>query len=100
MDVLLELSSPDRIQAIGIALTGFLTVWVGRLAPQLRSLRREVEELKAGRVKDQGVIKASVKYIRALGVHNGVLTGLLRHHAPHVEIPAEPVMPEVLREEV
>lgn len=96
----MELLSPERIQAIGIAFTGFLTVWLGRLAPQVRTLRREVEELKAQRAKDQGVIRASVKYIRALGVHNGVLTGLLRHHAPHVEIPAEPEMPDVLREEV
>ncbi|TSD48592.1 hypothetical protein FFI94_022275 [Rhodococcus sp. KBS0724] len=100
MDALLELLSPERIQAIGISFTGFLTVWVSRQAAQVRQLRGEVTELKSGRIKDQGVIKASVKYIRALGVHNGVLTGLLRHHAPHVEIPAEPVMPEVLREEV
>ncbi|MDH6279333.1 hypothetical protein [Prescottella agglutinans] len=95
-----DLFTADRITAIGIAATSLLTVWTGRLAIRLKAAEDKVAELEAQREKDRGVIKAAVRYIRALSTYASVLTGLLRQHAPQVEVPEEPPLPPEIEEEV
>lgn len=95
---ILEWLTPETIQAIGIVVTGVLTIWVGRQSIELKKVRAELDEIKGERAKDRGVIKAAARFIRAQSVHIAILCGLLRQHAPHVEIPPEPVLPEELEE--
>lgn len=100
MSVLLELLSPERIAAFGTVAIGLFTVWMTKQQARLKQLEAKVAELEAGRESDRGIIRACARYIRAQGVHIALLCGLLRQHAPHVEIPDEPQMPQVLEEEV
>lgn len=100
MDVLLELLSPERIAAFGTIAMSLGGAWMARQNSRLKQLESKVTELEAGRAADRGIIRACARYIRAQGVHIALLCGLLRQHAPHVEIPDEPPMPQVLEEEV
>ncbi|MGC0364822.1 hypothetical protein ABH922_002806 [Rhodococcus sp. 27YEA15] len=95
--MLLELLSPERIAAIGLIITGLFGSW---LTSRVRHLESEVADLKAQRKKDQGVIKVALRYIRDRISYSELLTGLLRQHAPHVEIPPEPVTPDELKDDV
>lgn len=97
---LLEWLTPERITALGVAATSILTVWTGRIAVRLKAAEARVAELEKQGEKDRGVIKAAARFIREQSVHIAVLCGLLRHHAPGVVIPAEPELPQELREEV
>lgn len=100
LETILKWLTPETIQAIGIVVTGVLTIWMGRQTIELKKVRAELDVIKSEREKDRGVIKAATRYIRDQAVHIVVLCGLLRQHAPDVEIPPDPVLPEELREEV
>lgn len=95
--MLLELLSPERITAIGTIVVTLFGAW---LTSKVRSLETKVDELEKQRKRDQGVIKVALRYIRDRITHSEILTGLLRQHAPHVEIPPEPVTPDELKDEV
>ncbi len=98
--MLLELLSPERIQALGIAATSLLTVWVGRQASKVKRLQTRVDELEAQAEKDRHLFVRAVKYIRELLWHIKTLDLLLNQHVPHVQVPDPPEVPEVLKEEV
>lgn len=98
--MLLELLSPERIAAFGVAFTSVVAVWVKREARRVKKLEAQVRRLEEQQKVDRGVIRTCVRYIRAQGVHIALLCGLLRQHAPHVDIPAEPQLPDELIDEV
>lgn len=98
--MLLELLSPERIAAFGVAFTSVVAVWVKRQTGQLKKLEAQVLRLEEQQKLDRGVIRTCVRYIRAQGVHIAILCGLLRQHAPNVDIPAEPQLPDELIDEV
>lgn len=100
LEAILAWLTPETIQAIGIVITGVLTIWVGRQSIELKKVRSELDEIKTERVKDRGVIKAATQYIGDQAVRIAVLMGLLRQHAPHVELPPDLVPPKELREGV
>lgn len=106
LETILKWLTPEAIQQIGIVITGILTIWVGRQSIELKKVRTELDEtkieldeIKTERVKDRGVIKAATQYIGDQAVRIAVLTGLLRQHAPHVEIPPDLAPPRELRAE-
>ncbi|AUS33360.1 hypothetical protein AS590_23225 [Prescottella equi] len=98
--MLLELLSPERISAFGIAATSILAAWVSRQQSQVRQLQAKVAELEGGRKEDRRLIRVCVRFVRAQGNYIVILAALLRQHAPHVEIPPEPTMPDEVKEEV
>lgn len=91
--MLLELLSPERITALGTVAMGLLGVWIAWV-------QADVKKLKIQRKLDLGIIRAFTRWSGAQGVYIALLCGLLRQHAPHVEVPPEPVMPDELRDEV
>lgn len=98
--MLLELLSPERIAAFGVAFTSVIAVWVKREAQRTKRLEAQVLRLEDQQKVDRRVIRTCVRYIRAQGVHIAILCGLLRQHAPQVDIPAEPQLPDELVDEV
>lgn len=100
LESILTWLSPDTIQALGIAATAVLTAWTSRLAVRVKAAEARVAELEKQGEQDRGVIKAAARFIRDQAVHIAVLCGLLRHHAPNVEIPPDPVLPKELHKEV
>lgn len=109
--MLVELLSADRINALGIAATSVLGVWLGRNSLTLKRVQEELDAVKKAhaedreawegeRQADRNFIRTAVRYIRAQGNHIALLCGLLRQHAPNVEIPAEPELPDELADHV
>ncbi|WP_458681960.1 hypothetical protein [Prescottella equi] len=103
--------TPETIQAIGIVITGILTIWVGRQSIELKRVRDELTEVKTAhaqdrenwerdRTVDRGIIRAAARFIRDQSNHIALLCGLLRHHAPEAEIPPEPTLPDILDKEM
>lgn len=88
-----EWLDPATIQALGTIAIGVLGAWIAWV-------QSDVKTLKAQRKLDLGIIRAFTRWSGAQGVHIALLCGLLRQHAPHVEIPPEPQMPDELRDEV
>lgn len=98
--MLLELLSPDRIQALGIAATSLLTVWVGRQAAKVKRLQAEVDELKGKYDEQRSLFASAVRFIRDLLWHVRLQDAALRQHAPGVVIPEPPTIPDELKKEV
>jgi hypothetical protein len=98
--VLLELLSPERITAAGAVAIGLLTAWMSRQASKVKILEGQVAELKAQRVKDQGVVKAAMRHIRDWVTYGAVLVGLIQSHAPGVIVPSAPALPDELKDEI
>ncbi|WP_407107875.1 hypothetical protein [Rhodococcus aetherivorans] len=100
IELILQLLSPDRIQAIGAAATSLLTVWVARQASKVKRLQDRVNHLEAQAEKDRNLFVKAVRYIRELLWHIKAQDLMLRQHAPNAQIPEPPEVPEELREEV
>ncbi|NCL75700.1 hypothetical protein [Rhodococcus sp. YH1] len=98
--MLLELLSPERIQQFGIAATSILGVWLGRQSSKVKKLQARLDELEAQSEKDRNLISKAVRYIRELLWHIRTQDLLLRQHAPAVQIPDPPEVPDELKEEV
>lgn len=98
--MLLELLSPERIQALGIAATSLLTVWVGRQAAKVKRLQAEVDDLKGKYEQQRSLFASAVRFIRDLLWHVRIQDDALRQHAPGVVIPEPPAIPEDLKMEV
>ena len=107
--MLVELLSADRINALGIAATSILGLWLGRNSLTLKRVQEELAAVKKAHAQDRenwdierksnrAFVRTAVRYIRAQGVHIATLCGLLRQHAPQVEIPTEPTMPDELND--
>ncbi|WP_343466453.1 hypothetical protein AAI421_13355 [Rhodococcus aetherivorans] len=98
--MLLELLSPERIQAFGYVATGLLTVWVGRQATKVKRLQAEVDELKGKYEEQRTLFATAVRFIRELLWHVRMQDLALRQHAPDAPVPDAPEIPAELKKEV
>lgn len=98
--MLLELLSPERITAFGMAFSGILTAWVGAQTLQVKKLRARVDELETQSTRDRKLLSSALGFVRELLWHIRVQDLLLRQHAPGVDAPEPPEIPDDLKEEV
>lgn len=92
--------TPEHINSIGLALAGVIGAVTTWQAKEVKKLRARVDVLEAQSVEDRKLFKSAVRYIRDLLAHVSLLTTLLRHHAPDVDLPDPPAPPDGLQEEI